>query len=115
MQIWFVISLVFSAVITIFAVLNADVVTIRLFWVNYDLSQSLVILISAAFGAIITIFLGIFSKIKFSLKIRELNSELGSAHKKIELLSNSHNMNEQKSDQYVQQKADTINTESHTE
>ena len=110
MQIWFVISLIFSAAITIFAVLNADVVTIRLFWVNYDLSQSLVILMSAASGAIITIFLGIFSKIKSSLKIRELNNELESANKKIALLSNSHNMNEQKSAQVVEQKAESVDT-----
>ena len=107
MQIWFVISLLFSAVITIFAVLNSNVVTIRLFWVNYDLSQSLVILVSAASGAIITIFLGIFSKIKTRLKIRELNSELASANEKIELLSNSHNTYEQKPTQNVQQKMDS--------
>lgn len=85
MQIWFVFSLILSAVITIFAVLNATVVTINLFWIDYDLSLSIVILISAAFGAIITIFLGIFNKIKTSLKIRELKSELVSANHKIEI------------------------------
>lgn len=115
MQIWFVISLFFSAVITLFAVLNADVVTIKLFWADYDLSQSLVILMSAAFGAITTIFLGIFSKIKTGLKIRELKSELVSANEKIELLSNSHHTIEQKSVQNVQQKAEGIDTESPAE
>jgi len=112
MQIWFVISLFFSAVITIFAVLNPDVVIIRLFWVDYELSQSLVILFSAAFGAIITIFLGIFSKIKSSLKIRELNTELGSANQKIELLSNSLKIYEQKSSEHVQQKTESVVTDS---
>ena len=103
MQIWFVISLFFSAVIALFAVLNQDVVTIKLFWVNLELSQSLIILMSAASGAIITIFLGIFRNIKTSLKIRELNSQLGSANEKISLLSNNLNTNEQKPAQQVQQ------------
>jgi lipopolysaccharide assembly protein A len=64
MQILFVFSLILSAIITFFAILNPDVVTIKLFWVNYELSQSMVILVSTSFGAIITIFLGLFSRIK---------------------------------------------------
>lgn len=89
MQIWFVFSLFFGAVITLFAVLNADVVTIKLFWANFELSQSLVILMSAALGSIITIFLGIFSRIKAKIKIRDLNNQLGIANRKIELLNKS--------------------------
>lgn len=96
MQIWFVFSLFFSAVVVFFAVLNPDVVTIRLFWTNFELSQSLVILVSAAFGAIITIFLGFFGKIKTSLNIRELSSELRAANQKIGTLSNSVKSYEQK-------------------
>jgi|GEM_PF-2557806 len=89
MQFWFVISLFFSVIIAIFAVQNSDVVKIDLFWYDWNLSQSLVILISAAFGAIITIFLGLFGKIKSSLRMRELTADLKAAEKKIELLSNS--------------------------
>jgi len=113
MQIWFVISLIFSAIITLFAVLNPEVVTIKLFWVNYELSQSLVILMSAAFGAIITIFLGIFSKIKSRLKIRELSSELASANQKIELLSDNLKIYEMKSN--LEQKTESDVTESPAE
>lgn len=112
MQIWFVISLLFSALITLFAVLNSDIVMIRLFWANIELSQSLVILMSAASGAIITIFLGIFGKIKARLKIRELNNELVSANQKIELLSNSHKIYEQKP---VQQNIESVDKESLSE
>ena len=89
MQIWFVFSLFFGAVITLFAVLNADVVTIKLFWADFELSQSLVILMSAALGSILTIFLGIFSRIKAKIKIRDLNNQLGIANRKIELLNKS--------------------------
>lgn len=99
MQIWFVFSLIFAALVTIFAVLNADVVTIKMFWANYELSQSLVILMSAALGATITIFLGIFSRIKAKIKIMELNSQLGNANQKIDLLSKSVYAYEQKANQ----------------
>jgi len=103
MQIWFVILLLFSAIITLFAVINPGVVTIRLFWFDYDLSQSLVILLSAAFGAIFTILLGILGKIKSGLKIKVLNSELVSANQKIQLLNDSLKVYEQNSAQVVQQ------------
>lgn len=82
MQIWFVISLIFSIIVVVFAALNSEVVTIKLFWVNYELSQSVVILISAAFGAAIAIFLGLFSQIKSNLKIRALTSNLENAETK---------------------------------
>lgn len=86
MQIWFIVSLVFSLIIAVFAALNSDVVTIRLIFAKYQLSQSLVIILSAVIGAVIAIFLGLFNKIKTKLKIRELNNELKAANLKIEEL-----------------------------
>ncbi len=82
MQVWFVFSLIFSIIVVAFAALNSEVVTIKFFWVNYDLSQSVVILLSAACGAAIAIFLGLFSKIKSSLRIRALTSNLEDAETK---------------------------------
>ena len=82
MQVWFVFSLIFSMIVVVFAALNSEIVIIKLFWVNYELSQSVVILVSAAFGAAIAIFLGLFSKIKSSFKIRELTNNLKNAVKK---------------------------------
>jgi uncharacterized integral membrane protein len=98
MQIWFIFSLLFSLIVATFAVLNSEIVTIKLFWVNYELSQSIVILFSAALGATIVFFLGLFSKIKSSLKIRELASDLKDAEKKIGLLSSSVKSYEDKTD-----------------
>lgn len=89
MPIWFIFSLFFSLVVAVFAVLNSEVVTINLFWVNYQLSQSLVILISAVLGATIAVFLGIFSKVRSSLKIRELNNEVQASQLKIVELNNA--------------------------
>ena len=68
MRIWFIFSLFFSVLIAIFAVLNSNVVLIKLYWIDYQLSQSLVILFSALLGAIIALFSGVFSKIKSTLK-----------------------------------------------
>ena len=88
MQIWFVLSLLFSILVAVFAVLNSNVVPIRLYWVDYQLSQSLVILLSAIFGAMIAIFLGIFSKVKSTLKVRELNLTVNSLEQRITELNN---------------------------
>lgn len=88
MRIWFVFSLFFSVLVAIFAVLNSNVVLIKLYWVDYQLSQSLVILLSAVLGALIATFSGIFSKIKSTLKIRELNFIVKSLEQKIIELTN---------------------------
>lgn len=88
MRIWFVFSLFFSVLVAIFAVLNSNVVLVKLYWVDYQLSQSLVILLSAILGALITIFLGIFSSIRSTLKIRELNIVVKSLEQKIIDLNN---------------------------
>ena len=89
MQIWFIVSLLFSVIVAIFAVLNSSIVTINLVFQSFEMSQSIVILGSAAFGAVIVLFLGLFNKIKTSLKIRELSNTLKASEKKNELLSNS--------------------------
>ena len=88
MQIWFVFSLLFSILVAIFAVLNSNVVPIKLYWVDYQLSQSLVILFSAVLGALIAIFLGVFNKIKSTLKIRELNLKVKSLEQKFIEINN---------------------------
>lgn len=89
MQVWFIFSLLFSLIVAAFAVLNSEVVTIKFFGMNYELAQSAVILVSAVFGAAIAVFLGLLSRIKSSLKIRELTNKLKNAEKQIELLSES--------------------------
>jgi gas vesicle protein len=47
-----------------------------LFFARYELSQSIVIILSAVVGAVITIFFGLFGKLKSLKKVRELNSEI---------------------------------------
>lgn len=88
MRFWFIFSLFFSILVAIFAVLNSDVVPIKLYWVDFQLSQSLVILLSAVLGALIATFLGIISRIRSTLKIRELNFVVKSLEQKIVELNN---------------------------
>lgn len=88
MRIWFLFSLFFSVLVAIFAVLNSNVVLIKLYWADYQLSQSLVILLSAVLGAMIATFIGIFSKIRTTLKIRELNFTIKNLEQNIIELNN---------------------------
>ena len=87
MRIWFIFSLLFSVLVAIFAVLNSNVVLIKLYWVDYQLSQSLVIILSAFLGALTATFLGIFGKIKSTFKIRELSLMVKSLEQKISELN----------------------------
>ncbi len=88
MQFGFVMSLLFAVIIAIFAVLNSDVVTIQLIFKKVELSQSVIILGSAAIGAIIAVFFGVFSKVKSSLKIRELKGEIKELETSLEKIQN---------------------------
>lgn len=74
MQMGFIVSLIFSLIIVGFALMNSDMVIIRTFWGNFQLSESFVIILSAAAGALIAIFLGLFGSLKSKLKIREINN-----------------------------------------
>ena len=89
MQIWFIFSLVFALIVAAFAALNSDVVTINFLMVEYQLSQSAVIILSAVIGACVAAFLGVFSRIKSGLKIRELTVSLKNAEKENEKLTGS--------------------------
>lgn len=85
MQIFFVLSLLFAILVSVFAVMNSDTVTIKLLWKQYQFSQAIVILGSAAVGAIIVALLGVFSKVKSSFKIRELNNRIKTLEKEIDV------------------------------
>jgi uncharacterized integral membrane protein len=84
MQLWFIASLIFAILVATFAVSNSEIVTIRFMWKQIQLSQSIVILGSAALGAMIIALIGAFSKVKSSLKIRELKKQVKDLELKIE-------------------------------
>lgn len=74
-QILFIISLIFAIIITIFAITNAEPVTINLIYQEVIASQALVIFVSAAIGAVIVSMLGIIKYIKLTMGIKKLKKE----------------------------------------
>ncbi len=76
MQIIIVFSMVFSVLIALFAVQNAEVVTINLLWYHIGLSQAVVILGSALFGVLIMLPFDIFRGVKNRLRQMELQNEI---------------------------------------
>jgi uncharacterized integral membrane protein len=76
MQSTFIVALIFAVMVAIFALLNGDEVTINLLFKRFEMSQALVILISAVFGAIAVYFMNLVHKVKGSLKTKELNKKI---------------------------------------
>jgi uncharacterized integral membrane protein len=73
MTIRFVVSLLFALIVAIFALQNAVSVTIKFLFAEFAISQALIILLSAVFGAIIVLFLGTIKQIKTNIKMRNLS------------------------------------------
>lgn len=72
----FILSLIFAAIVAIFALNNSGMVLIDFFFAEFELSQAIVIFVSALFGAIIAaIFSGVRS-LKSNRKIKKLNQEI---------------------------------------
>lgn len=84
MQILFILSLIFAILVSIFAVMNSDPVTIKLLWKQFEFSQAIIILGSAAIGATIVALLGMVNRVKSSLKIRELQNRIKGLEKQLE-------------------------------
>lgn len=77
MQFYLVVVLLFAFSVAGFAVQNATTVDIRiLFWTFEGISLSLVVLGSAAAGAVITLVLGLGRQIRLVLRIKELTARV---------------------------------------
>lgn len=76
MQKQFIFVILISIVVAIFALTNADVMTVRLFFWTYQLSGSLVILISVALGALLVLVFGLYKSVKTQFTLRNLNNEI---------------------------------------
>lgn len=98
MQWKFIVSLVAALVVAVFAIQNSDPVDIKFLVASANISQALVILISASLGAVVAIFLGLLKQfsLKKSLKenskrIQSLESEISSLRDENRSLSESLN------------------------
>jgi lipopolysaccharide assembly protein A len=66
----FVLSLIFAVVVALFAIQNAALVEVTFFIWHISVSQALVILISAVFGAIIVMLLSLIKRVKLNSIIK---------------------------------------------
>lgn len=71
----FIFSLILAGIVGIFALNNAEKVSVDLIFTTLEISQAIVIFISAFLGAIIVAFLGWVKDLKFKKEIKELNQE----------------------------------------
>ena len=76
MQKSLIFTLLFSIVIAVFAILNASPIPVNLIFSKLEISAALVILISAAFGALIIYSLDVVSRFKSRKEIKALEKEL---------------------------------------
>jgi len=86
MQLSFIIVLIISIFISIFAIQNGGKVTIDLFFARYSVSQALVILISVGSGALIAGILGAFKRLKKSKEIRDSTKKIKSLEDELAVL-----------------------------
>jgi uncharacterized integral membrane protein len=66
----FVLALIFALIVAVFALQNAIAVDISFLTMEFSISQALVILISAAFGALVVLLLSLVRWIKFQSKLK---------------------------------------------
>lgn len=72
----FIFSLIFAALVAIFALANADKVAIDFLFTKVQISQAIVIFISTILGAVIVALLGAFKTLKLKKEIKELNKQI---------------------------------------
>jgi uncharacterized integral membrane protein len=75
LQLTYILALLFAVIVAMFAIVNAQPVTVDFLFDEFQVSLALVILLSAFAGAIILGFLGIFKQIKTGFKFREVQNK----------------------------------------
>ena len=68
----FILSLIFAAIVAVFALKNGDKVLIDFLFTKVEISQAIVIFASAISGAVTVSILGTMKNLKFKKEIKEL-------------------------------------------
>lgn len=90
MQKQFILFILLSILVAIFAITNANVMTVQLFLWSFQLSGSLVILLSVALGAGLVLMFGIYRSIKTRITIRDLDKNISNLKVQQETLITEH-------------------------
>lgn len=72
----FVLSLILALIVAVFAIQNAEPVTVNLLFKKAYVSQALIILISAISGALAVAFLGLANQMKLKSTIKNNNKTI---------------------------------------
>jgi lipopolysaccharide assembly protein A len=82
----FVLALIFALIVAVFALQNAGAVDISFVTMELSISQALVILISAAFGALVVLLLSLVRWIKCQAKIKSSAKTISALEQEIKQL-----------------------------
>lgn len=74
-QVLFIVGLLFAIIITVFAMINSKTVEINFLFTKLKASLALVVLLSAAFGAIGAGLLGLFRRVGLSSELRSVRKQ----------------------------------------
>lgn len=85
-QVFFIIGLLFAIIVAVFALTNADAVTIQLLFWKVKGSQALVIFLSAALGAVVMALLGTVRYVRKLNENKRLRKEIETLKKDIQFL-----------------------------
>ncbi len=86
MQLTYILALLFSVIVAMFAIINAQPVTVDFMFEEFEISLALIILISAFAGAAILGFLGIFRQIKSGFQLRDAKGKARKLESRMEEL-----------------------------
>lgn len=76
MQFGFILSLIFAILVTIFAIQNSSIIAVNFLFAKIEISQALIIFISAILGAVIIMLLGLKREFSLRRSNKQLNKKI---------------------------------------
>jgi uncharacterized integral membrane protein len=86
MQLGLVVGLIFGVIIAFFAVLNTDTVTLNYYFGQINASVALLVLVSAAMGALAVSVVGLVKQVRTGFALWDYRNKLGRLQKEVEAL-----------------------------
>lgn len=83
-QIRFVIFIALTILVALFAILNAQVMTLNLLFVRFEISASIVILVSVLLGGLLTVLFGLSTRVKSHLRHNETRKQAASLQNQLD-------------------------------
>lgn len=84
-QIRFILFVALAILVALFAVLNAEAMLINLVFARYQVSASIIILISVMLGSVLTVLFGLSTRVKTHFRQRETRKQMEAMQKQLDL------------------------------